>query len=48
MLLAAAPTSIDELVRCSGLPAGTVSEILLELELSGRLQRHAGNAVALT
>lgn len=46
-LLAAAPTPIDELVRRSELPAATVSEILLDLELSGRLERHAGNAVAL-
>jgi len=46
-LLAAAPTPIDDLVRRSELPAATVSEILLDLELSGRLERHAGNAVAL-
>ncbi|MEO8558594.1 MAG: DNA-processing protein DprA [Rhodospirillales bacterium] len=47
-LLAASPTAIDELVRRSALPAATVSAILLDLELAGRLERHAGNAVSLT
>lgn len=40
------PTSIDELIRhCLASPA-EVLYILLELELAGRIERHAGNKVA--
>jgi DNA processing protein len=46
-LLASAPTPIDELVRRCAIPASEVAEILLDLELAGRLERHAGNAVSL-
>lgn len=46
-LLGAAPTAMDELLRDSGLPPAAVSAALLELELSGRLARHAGNKVSL-
>ena len=38
---------VDELIRTSGLSASEVSLELLELELSGRIERQAGNKVAL-
>jgi DNA processing protein len=46
-LLGATSVPIDELVRQSGLPPATVNTILLELELAGRLERHAGGRVSL-
>ncbi|MFZ5609704.1 MAG: DNA-processing protein DprA [Pseudomonadota bacterium] len=39
--------SVDELIRMTGLAPGVVATILLELELAGRLERHAGNKVSL-
>ncbi len=47
-LLTAAPVSVDELIRQSGESAGAVQMALLELELAGRLVRHAGGRVSLT
>lgn len=38
---------VDELIRISGLNASEVSLELLELELSGRIERQTGNKVAL-
>lgn len=46
-LLSAAPVSVDELVRQSGGGNAAVQMALLELELAGRLQRHAGGRVSL-
>ena len=46
-LLTSAPVAIDELIRQSGQPAGSVQLALLELEIAGRLQRHAGGRVSL-
>jgi DNA processing protein len=46
-LLGGTPVSVDELIRQSGLPGGIVQTILLELELGGRLERHAGGRVSL-
>jgi DNA processing protein len=46
-LLGTTPVSVDELIRQSGLPGGIVQTILLELELGGRLERHAGGRVSL-
>ena len=46
-LLNATPVPVDELVRQSGLPPAAVQTILLELELAGRLERHAGGRVSL-
>ena len=46
-LLSASPTSVDELIRQSGLPSHVVLAGLMELELAGRLERHAGGLVAL-
>ncbi|MEN3976936.1 DNA-processing protein DprA [Emcibacter sp. SYSU 3D8] len=41
------PMEVDELIRQSGLTPEVVLTILLELELAGRLDRHAGNKVSL-
>jgi DNA processing protein len=46
-LLGPSPVPIDEIVRLSGLPVSVVQLVLLELELAGRLERHAGGRVAL-
>ena len=45
-LLGPVPVAIDELIRQSGLPPATVALILLELELAGRIERHAGARVS--
>lgn len=47
MLLGPVPVSVDELIRQSGLGPAVVQTILLELELAGRLERHAGARVSL-
>lgn len=47
-LLTQAPVAIDELIRQSGASAGAVQMALIELELAGRLQRHAGGRVSLS
>ncbi|HBM04426.1 MAG TPA: DNA-protecting protein DprA, partial [Erythrobacter sp.] len=41
-----APISIDELIRQSGESAAAVQLALLELEIVGRLQRHAAGKVS--
>jgi len=41
------PVAIDELVRQCQLTASAVATLLLELELSGRVERHPGNLVSL-
>ena len=46
-LLGPTPVPVDELVRQSGLSPATVQTVLLELELAGRLTRHAGGKVSL-
>ena len=46
-LLSATPVPVDELVRQSGLAPAAVQLVLLELELAGRLERHAGGRVSL-
>jgi DNA processing protein len=46
-LLTTAPVAVDELVRQSGAAPGGVHITLLELELAGRLERHAGGRVSL-
>lgn len=45
-LLGPVPVAIDELVRQSGLPITVVQSILVELEIGGVLERHAGSRVA--
>ena len=47
-LLTTAPVSVDELIRQSGGSAAAVQLTLLELELSGRLVRHAAGRVSLS
>jgi len=46
-LLGPVPVAVDELIRQSGLAPATVQAVLLELELAGRLERHAGGRVSL-
>lgn len=46
-LLTTAPVGVDELVRQSGASNGAVQMALLELEIAGRLVRHAGGRVSL-
>ncbi|GAA0482540.1 DNA-processing protein DprA [Parasphingorhabdus litoris] len=46
-LLSMTPVSVDELIRQSSLSAAAVQMFLLELELAGRLIRHAGARVSL-
>ena len=46
-LLGPSPVPVDELVRLSGFPSGAVALVLLELDLAGRLDRHAGGRVSL-
>ncbi|HYI64200.1 MAG TPA: DNA-processing protein DprA [Allosphingosinicella sp.] len=45
-LLGPTPVPIDELIRQSGLAPAIVQTVLLELELAGRLERHAGGRVS--
>lgn len=47
-LLTIAPISVDELIRQSGGPPAAVQLALLELEIAGRLMRHAGGKVSLS
>ena len=46
-LLGPVPVSVDELIRQSGLAPAVVQTVLLELEIAGRLERHAGGRVSL-
>lgn len=46
-LLGPTPVAVDELVRQSGQAPGAVQLILLEMELAGRIQRHAGARISL-
>jgi len=46
--LSPVPVPVDELVRQTGLPPAIVQTALLELEIAGRLVRHAGGRVALS
>jgi DNA processing protein len=45
-LLGPSPVPVDEIVRLSGLSAGAVQLVLLEMDLAGRLDRHAGGKVS--
>jgi DNA processing protein len=44
--LSPSPVETDELIRQCGAPAAAVLTVLLELELAGRIARHAGNRVS--
>jgi DNA processing protein len=46
-LLNGTPVPVDELVRQSAMSPAIVQTVLLELELAGRLERHAGGRVSL-
>ena len=46
-LLSKAPVEVDELIRQTGLSAGAVQLALLELEIAGAIERHAGGRVSL-
>ena len=46
-LLGPAPVAIDDIVRASGAGVAAVQQALVELELAGRLARHAGGRVSL-
>lgn len=46
-LLGPVGVAVDELIRQSGLAPAVVQMVLLELELAGRLERHAGGRVSL-
>ena len=45
--LTSAPVAVDELIRQSGESAAGIQLALLELEIAGRLERHAGGRVSL-
>jgi DNA processing protein len=45
--LSPVPADIDELIRHTGLHPAQVHLVLLELDLAGRLERHAGGMVSL-
>jgi DNA processing protein len=45
-LLSHAPVVVDEIIRQSGLSPAVVQTVLLELELGGRIERHAGGRVS--
>jgi len=47
-LMSMSPVSVDELIRQTALPPALVQTALLELEIAGRLQRHAGGRVSLS
>ena len=42
------PLAEDQLIRDLALPATLVAPMLMELELDGRIQRHAGGMVSRT
>jgi DNA processing protein len=46
-LLGPSPVPVDEIMRLSGASSGAVQMALLELDLGGRLERHAGGRVSL-
>jgi len=46
-LLGPVAVAVDELIRQSGLAPAIVQTVLLELELAGRVERHAGGRVSL-
>ena len=45
--LGSVPTAVDELGRRCQVSAAAMAEVLLALELEGRLERHRGNRVSL-
>ena len=45
--LGPAPLEVDEIVRMSGVALRDVQAILLDLDMSGRIERHGGNRISL-
>ncbi len=45
--LGPSPCEIDDIIRFTGASPGEVQMVLLELDLAGRLERHAGNRVSI-
>lgn len=45
--LGPSPSEIDDIIRFTGATPGQVQLVLMELDLAGRLERHAGNRVSL-
>ena len=46
-LLGPSPVEIDDLIRESGCTSQSVANVLLELEIAGKLTRHAGQRVSM-
>jgi DNA processing protein len=46
-LMTTAPVGIDDLAREAGVPVREVQQIILMLEMEGRLQRHGSNLVSI-
>ena len=46
-LLGPSPAQVDELIRQCQVSPAVVQQVLLELELAGRVERHPGNRIAL-
>jgi DNA processing protein len=46
-LLGGTPVAVDEIIRQSDLAPAVVQTVLLEMELAGRVERHAGGRVSL-
>jgi DNA processing protein len=44
-LIGVAPVALDDLVRVSGVPVREVSRLVMELELEGLVERHAGGGL---
>lgn len=45
--LGPSPVEMDDIIRHTSLPASTILLVLLEMEIAGRLQRHAGGKISL-
>lgn len=45
-LLGPTPIALDDLVRASGLAAGALGHVLVELELTGAIRRHPGGSLS--
>ena len=46
-LVGASPSSIDEIISITQLPAGAILTAIVELELAGRIVRHFGNQISI-
>jgi DNA processing protein len=46
-LLSPTPVPVDEVIRQSGIETAMVQMVILELELAGKIERHAGGRVSL-